>query len=266
MARQILSILAAISISIPAVSATPTIKPRETMLSITSRSDNSPLQIYLSSLGIRMRGKLGSSLWKSSDPRKATLMNPENKTYLEFPVEEYIHDLRDEDFPGIAVKRFKSATAKLPAGFNGKEYTVFYEQGGNQKGDQIFARVIGLSNSGVPEATHRMWCNYTGIRGADFGLPVSIYRVRGRHGGGHRRRRQSFDPNHSERPSLRKPGGETLRSILVPSELARKPLDPTLFTLPKGYVRARDKAAFYLSQDGQMKESDLEDFFRVPLQ
>ncbi|MBK9141965.1 MAG: hypothetical protein IPM23_05675 [Candidatus Melainabacteria bacterium] len=259
MTRAILSILAVLSVGI-AVSAAPAVQSKETMLSITSRSDNGPLQIYLSSLGIRMRGKLGSSIWKASDPRKATLINPENKTYLELPVEEYIHELRDEDFPGIAVKRFESARARLPAGFNGKEYTVFYQQ----SRDQIFARVIGLSNSGIPEATHRMWCQYTGIRGADFGLPVSIHRIRGRHGSG--RRRRSFGPDHSERSSFRKPGGETLRSILVPSELARKPLDPALFTVPKGYVRARDKAAFYLSQDGQMKQSDLEDFFRVPLQ
>ncbi|MCA9804130.1 MAG: hypothetical protein KC777_19310 [Cyanobacteria bacterium HKST-UBA02] len=261
MTRAVLSILTAIAVSIPAVFAAPAGKSKETMLSITSRSDNGPLQIYLSRLGIRMKGKLGGSLWKSSDPRKATLMNPENKTYLDFPIEEYIHDLRDEDFPGIAVKRFKSAKAKLPAGFSGNEYTVYYEQGK----DIVFARVIGLSKSGIPEPTHQMWCHYTGISGADLGLPVSIYRVRGRHGGGHRGRRHSVGPYHAERASLRKPGKGGLRSFLVPTELARKPLDPTLFTLPKGFKKAGDKAAFYLSQDGQMKQSDLEDFFRVPL-
>lgn len=261
MTRAALSILAALAVSIHAVSAAPAGKTKETMLSITSRSDNGPLQIYLSRLGIRMKGKLGSSLWRSSDPRKATLMNPENKTYLDCPVEEYIHDLRDEDFPKIAVKRFKSAKAKLPAGFSGNEYTVFYDQGK----DLVFARVISLSKSGIPEPTHRMWCHYTGISGANLGLPVSIYRVRGRHAGGRRGRRHSVGPYHAERASLRKPGSGGLRSFLVPTELARKPLDPTLFTLPKGFKKAGDKAAFYLSQDGQMKQSDLEDFFRVPL-
>lgn len=101
---------------------------------------------------------------------------------------------------------FKSAKANLPAKFNGKEYS-----------DLISARVISLVNGSVPEATHRMWCLYAGIRGAaNLGLTVSTHRIKGRH--------------------------ETLRSILVPSELAHKASHWTLVSsLYRRYVRAETK-------------------------
>src|SRR5262249_41293425 len=100
---------------------------------------------------------------------------------------------------------------------------------------------------------HQMWCRYTGFVGPDIGIPVSIYRVRGR-GGGHRRKRSIYE----ERV-------EKMKSFLVPVELKRSTVEPSYFEPPKGFKKAKDRAALYLSTDGDMKQSDLEDFFRVPL-
>ena len=225
---------------------------QDKMLSIKSSSDNGSLNINLSKLGIYMRGKLGVSLWRADKPTRAILINPENKTFLFIPVNEYIRDIRDEFFPWIVAKKYNSKKVKLPTGFDAVEYTIV-DPAINNPG-HIMAKVVGLNKNLLPDATHRMWCRYTGITGADFGIPVAIYREREFHGKRHIRRQHS-------RPML----GHKLRSYLVPVELKRKPLDPNLFGVPKNYKQARDKAALYLSTDGEMKKSDLEDFFRVPM-
>lgn len=206
----------------------------------------------MSSLGLRLKGKLGSSLWRPSEPDVAVLINPENRTYLPIPVEEYVDDLRDEDFPMIIADRNKLAKTKLPGGFSGTECTVLarLEDGS----ERVFARVTGVRKLGVPDAVHGMWCRYAGFVGPDIGIPVSIYRVRG-HGHGEGNRKRSV---YEER-------AQKLKSFLVPVELKSSPLVPGYFAPPVGYRKARDKASLYLSSDGDMNASDMEDFFRVPM-
>lgn len=240
------------AVSKPATSAS---RKSEMMFTIKSASDMGPMEINMCSLGLRLKGKIGSSLWRASQPNVAVLINPENKTYLFVPVEEYVSDLRDEDFPIIIADKpnCRFAKAQLPGGFNGTECTVFAKlQNGSER---TFAKVTGIKNLGVSEPVNRMWCTYTGFKGPDIGVPVSIYRVRGRRHEGERKRS----------PTSYEQRVEKLKSFLVPIELKNAAVEPGLFNLPSGYNRAKDRAALYLSKDGDMKESDLEDLFRVPM-
>ena len=236
----------------PATSAT---VKTEKMFTIKSVSDMGPMEINMCSLGLRLKGKIGNSLWRPSEPNIAILINPENKTYLPVPVEDYISDLRDEDFPPVIADKANSRMAKtnLPGGFSGTECSVInkFEDGS----ERTFARVTGVKKIAVSDPVHRMWCRYSGFVGPDIGIPVSIYRIRRHKYEGERRRRRS---SYEERV-------EKLRSFLVPVELKSSAVVPSLFVPPTGYHKAKDHAALYLSNDGDMKESDMEDLFRVPM-
>lgn len=59
-----------------------------------------PASIKMSPLGLRVRTKIGESLWLKSKPAMFYMINPENKTYLEMTRQAYIDDLR-EDYPSL---------------------------------------------------------------------------------------------------------------------------------------------------------------------
>lgn len=235
--------------SAPAVSGK--VAPKETMLTVWSDGEMlSKAEVTYSSLGFRIKSQIGSSFWLVSNPTKATLMNPENKVFLEMPVEDYIEELREGMQPMPFARVSAGVDVPLPNARKGKKFDCFIAEkdaeGKDIKGGEFTCVVTKL-----PAAVHQMWCRFMTIDySAKRGLPIGAKQIN------RRKRMRNRAPEARLRP---------MKVIVEPRQIKDVPFDAKLFEVPKGYHRSRDRASLYFSVDGNIKKDDIEDLFMQPL-
>ncbi len=209
------------------------------MLTVRTQSVSFTLDSKFSALGIHNRTKTGNSLWRVSKPEVVCLINPENKSYLEIPVEEY---LENEVHMGRKARRFTSMSNPVPSMENGhaaQRYTLFSTRGGSQ--DKV-ADIICVKQNCVPKKVVEMWCKMFGIGRTDLGFPVGLL----------------SESNLRNRRHTRLESAPTFSL----KTLAETPLDKGIFEVPKDLKPAPDKASLYFSLDGNFKNSDMDEIFR----
>lgn len=201
-------------------------------------------EVLLSNKGIKVRNRLGISLWSVSKPDYIYMANPENKTVLKLSADEYIKDTR-EDYQKLEYTRLERKAKTLPGGMKGELVTAYLRVPSDKEEVKV-AEITCLKNSGLPTAVNRMWCRYMGVPDRDFSLPVGAF--------------QMVFRSRTTKEAL---SGGRKRWVVValPKKIERKNLDEQLLQIPKDFKIARDKASLYLSSDGTLNEGDLADFF-----
>jgi len=250
----------------------------------------SKAEVNLSSKGFRFKSQVGTSIWQTKAPDKAILMNTESKVYMPVPLDEYVHEMR-EDYAEIPVDKLKAPKdVTLPSGFKGKQYDAngippvsrHRRQRGSghqldvsfgQRSQRIYdslphkrkgpeppalkpGEVMKVADfvcmeTTLPVQVQQVWCRFMGVKySPKRGMPVGS--------------RQIVLRNWMEKQAFGGPHAQ-YRDIVKPRQIKIQPLDPKLFEIPKGFMKAKDRASLYLSVDGDLKKEDIEDLFAQPL-
>lgn len=209
------------------------------MLTVKTQSISFTLDSKFSALGIHNRSKTGNSLWRASKPEVVCLINPENKSYLEIPVQEYIES---EVHMGRRSRHFTEVSKPVPTMENGHpalRYELYSTRDGVR---EKVADIICVKQSCVPKKVVEMWCRMFGLNRTDLGFPIGLLSEK------HLRNRRHT--KIEDAPTF------TLKALGV------SPLDTSIFEVPKGLKPAPDKASLYFSLDGNLKNSDMDEIFR----
>ena len=200
-------------------------------------------EVLLSDRGLKIKNRLGCIYWSQEKPDFFYLVNPENKTYYEESAKEYVHHLR-QDSTALKYTRIERQPKALLEGMKADLVTAFLS---NKKGQEVkVAEIKCLKNTGLPASVNHIWCTLIGLPEKDFSLPVDVF--------------QSVRNWNSQ--DAFKSGRQKWVQVLSVRNVGRKTVAETLLTVPANYKAAKDKASLYLSTDGDLKEKDLEDFFR----
>ncbi|MBK7840750.1 MAG: hypothetical protein IPJ49_24365 [Candidatus Obscuribacter sp.] len=108
------------------------------------------------------------------------------------------------------------------------------------------ARVVSLKDITLPPSMLKAWATIM-LTNSQSGFPVSL----------------AVRPSYDWRDPDRK--NEPVRALIEYQSLKFVPLEPKSFEIPAGFKKAQDKSAFYLSESGELKASDIDDFFRGEL-
>lgn len=223
----------------------------EQMLTVWSEGEMlSKAEVTYSKLGFRIKSQIGSSFWTVKEPRVATLMNPENKVFLKMPVDAYIAELREDLRPMPVAKIQPGVDVSLPSDRKGKKFECLMEDK-NAPGVLMKSGEFVCVDAKIPSEVHRMWCRFLTIPyDAKRGLPIGVSQIARR---------------HMNRRAVAKPSPQRFKTIIAPRQIKERPLDISLFQIPKGYQQSKDRASLYFSVDGTIKENDIEDLFMQPL-
>ncbi len=185
----------------------------------------------------------GLVLWQDTSPDRVFYINPENKSYCEISLAEYLKDHRCgkrgfSDYQSSQVKaiRLPDRTAAMETTYKGqslREHNV---------GQVELARVVTLNNVKLSATMSKAWCS---IMSCDtkLGFPVNLKK-------------------RSSRREQRELGQKELRDLFVYHSLKLVPVDKKRFLIPQGFKPARDKTALYFSESGVLENNDLDDLFR----
>lgn len=215
----------------------------------------------------------GLVLWQDTAPEWVVYINPENKTYFEISLSEYLEDNRggkrsfghyqssqvkvvqlsdgttakEITYKGPAPRRHRAESGRLGRA-NSIEQSSFINSvvsgTGTRDANQVeLAQVVCLSNVKLSAAMNKVWCSIMNCE-PKLGFPVIL---RGR--GSHREQREL-----SQKANM--------RDLFVYHSLKLVPLDKKRFLIPPGFKKARDKTALYFSESGVLKNHDLDDLFR----
>jgi hypothetical protein len=209
------------------------------MLSVKTQSISFTLDSKFSALGIHNRTKTGNSLWRASKPEVVCLINPENKSYLEIPVEEYIES---EVHMGRRSRHFSDVSKPVPTTENGHpalRYELYTTRDGAR---EKVADIICIKQNCVPKKVVEMWCKMFGLNRTDLGFPIGLLSEK------HLRNRRHTRIEDAPTFSLK--------------ALNESPMDKSIFEVPKELKPAPDKASLYFSLDGNLKNSDMDEIFR----
>ncbi|MBK7749711.1 MAG: hypothetical protein IPI39_20955 [Candidatus Obscuribacter sp.] len=108
------------------------------------------------------------------------------------------------------------------------------------------ARVVSLKDIALPPSMLKAWTTIM-LTNSQSGFPVSL----------------TVRPSYDWREPDRKI--EPVRALIEYQSLKFVPLEPKSFEIPAGFKKAQDKSAFYLSESGELKASDIDDLFRGEL-
>ncbi len=185
----------------------------------------------------------GLVLWQDASPDRVIYVNPENKSYFEISLAEYLSDHHSgkRSFSNYQSSQVKAV--RLPDGTAAMETT--YKGQTSRKHDlgQVeLARVISLNNVKLSASMSKAWCS---VMSCDpkLGFPVNLKR-------------------RSSRREQRELGQKELRDLFVYRSIKLVPLDKKRFLIPQGFKQARDKTALYFSESGVLENNDLDDLFR----
>lgn len=185
----------------------------------------------------------GLVIWQDTSPDRVVYVNPENKSYFEISVAEYLSDHRSgkrgfSNYQGSQVKavRLPDGTAAMETTYTGQSLRK------RDVGQVELARVVSLSNVKLSAAMSKAWCS---IMNCDtkLGFPVNLKK-------------------RSSRREQREFGQKELRDLFVYHSLKLVPFDKKRFLIPQGFKQARDKTALYFSESGVLENNDLDDLFR----
>ena len=214
----------------------------------------------------------GLVLWRDTSPERVVYINPENKTYFEISLSEYLEDTRggsrslshyqssqvkavhlpdgtaamEITYKGQASRRHRAESGNM--GPNSVEHSLSIDKDLSGKsntdaGQVELAQVICLSNVKLSAAMNKVWCLIMNCE-AKLGFPVNL---RGR-------------TSHREQRELGRKAN--MRDLFVYHSLKLVPLDKQRFLIPQGFKKARDKSALYFSESGVLESNDLDDLFR----
>ena len=215
----------------------------------------------------------GLVLWQDTSPDRVVYVNPENKTYFEISLPEYLEDSRggkrghsryqssqvkavhlpdgtaamETTYMGHASRRHHSESGNMGRS-NSIEHSSSFERTQSGKsnrdvGQVELAQVICLNNVKVSATMSKVWCSIMNCE-AKLGFPVNL---RGR-------------SSHREQKELGRKAN--MRDLFVYHSLKLVPLDKKRFLIPQGFKKARDKSALYFSESGVLESNDLDDLFR----
>lgn len=212
-----------------------------------------PASIRMSPLGLRVRTKIGESLWLKSKPEYFYMINPENKTYLEMTRQAYIDDLR-EDYPAL---RFERKEVKREGSLFNKprQTTVLYRK--DEGAELKSAEVESIARDMLPADVCRVWSELITYQPEPAQLPLACKQLIKR--GWMTNIMQHVDGSVKGRGNKRH--HSHWMEMLTTNDLQWQNCDPSIFKLPAGYKRAVDRASLYLSTDGEIKKGDIEEFF-----
>lgn len=212
-----------------------------------------PASIRMSPLGLRVRTKIGESLWLKSKPAMFYMINPENKTYLEMTRQAYIDDLR-EDYPSL---KFERVEVKKGGTLFDKprQSTVLYRK--DAGAELKAAEIESIARDMLPAEVCRIWCELFTYQPEPAQLPLNCKQLIKR--GWMTNLMQHADGSVKGRGHKRH--NARWMEMVTTTDLQWQNCDPSVFRLPAGYKRAVDRASLYLSADGEIKKGDIEEFF-----
>ncbi|MBP6746110.1 hypothetical protein KA344_12820 [bacterium] len=215
----------------------------------------------------------GLVLWQDTSPDRVVYINPENKTYFEVSLSEYLEDNRggkrsfghyqssqvkavqlsdgtaakEITYKGPASRRHRAELGSLGSANSSEQYSLsnrVVSGTGSRDATQVeLAQVICLSNVKLSAAMNKVWCSIMNCE-PKLGFPVIL---RGR-------------ASHREQRELSQKAN--MRDLFVYHSLKLVPLDKKRFLIPQGFKKARDKSALYFSESGVLESNDLDDLFR----
>lgn len=215
----------------------------------------------------------GLVLWQDTSPERVVYINPENKTYIEISLSEYLEDNRggkrsfghfqssqvkavqlsdgttakEITYKGPAPRRHRAESGRLGRANSIEQSSLItgvVSGTGTRDANQVeLAQVICLSNVRLSAAMNKVWCSIMNCE-PKLGFPVIL---RGR-------------ASHREQRELSQKAN--MRDLFVYHSLKLVPLDKKRFLIPQGFKKARDKSALYFSESGVLESNDLDDLFR----
>ena len=215
----------------------------------------------------------GLVLWQDTSPDRVVYINPENKTYFEIPLAEYLEDNRggkrslphyqsskvkavhlpdgtpamEITYKGQASRRHRAQSGNMgranPTDYSSSLEKDLFGKSNPDAGQVELAQVICLNNVKLSTAMSKVWCSIMNCE-AKQGFPVNL---RGR------------ISHRAQRELGRK---ANMRDLFVYHSLKLVPLDKKRFLIPQGFKKARDKSALYFSESGVLESNDLDDLFR----
>lgn len=143
--------------------------------------------------------------------------------------------------------RARSGSANIKSNAKAaKDASIAATPGGSAAKLLEIARVISLKDVALPPSMLKAWTTIM-LTNDQSGFPVHLV-VR---------------PSQDWRDPDRKL--EKSRSLIEYQSIKFVPFEPKSFVVPAGFRKAQDKSAFYLSESGELKPSDIDDLFRSDL-
>lgn len=206
-----------------------------------------PVQVSASASCLKVQAKLGYMLWTRDKPDLVREVNPENKTYLIQPAGEWIEKTRS-DYPGVLpFDRTETKTVK-EAGTTLHKSSCFRK---NKDGsEELVLEYFTVPRFTTGAAGEAIWAKALGLSSAsEFPVGVSQLCLRGK---AHKHRLQAQVNGRSKR----------WKQLIAPVKVEWFKPDAKTFAIPPAYKQAKDRAALYFSDNGDMKASDIDDLFR----
>ena len=201
-----------------------------------------PQEILLGHEGIKVTTKLGFFLWRTDRPDTVYKANPETRLYLPISKEEWIRRVRSGliDIPRITRLESKPVTIN---GLQLIKNTGYHKQTNGQEIRVVVYYSIPTIN--LTGKTRECWDSLIGLKSTN-GFPVGVEQI----------------VMNAAPPSKTKAyAAYLLLPQLIPNKVSTLPDRNLLFSLPTVFKQAKDASSLYLSADGELKSSDLDQFF-----
>lgn len=178
----------------------------------------------------------GSTLWSAARPGRTIMINPEAKAFADISLSEWIPWSR-RSLDNLSIVRVERTGEETLAGVRCLHYFGYDTKGGGAAGARPCAEFWCLPKPACGKEALQYWCKLFALP-VGYGLPIKVRQV------SDGRFVTVFNP------------------LSVKTQLGRKPV----FELPGGFRKVKDRAALYFAgADGDLKESDLDEFFRSDL-
>lgn len=233
-----------------------------------------PSVAYISENGILVQCKIGKSLWQAKNPGVVTLINDEYKTYLTIPVQEYIDELRG-DSPAPKLSNLQVTPQNYLTAYKGRKVECYSQPPtkGKQSTDNLLNRLHLIDNPFKNKEVNRIWCRYVGLERTDLGMPVLLEQKANGGAGdlalsfinGNKVKSNQDAKVASSREHRLKAHKQRWVEELKTTEIVSADFAKDTFAIRSNWHRAKDRPSLYLSQDGDIKPSDIDDLFFRPL-
>lgn len=228
-----------------------------------------PAVTYMSESGILIQCKVGKTLWQAKNPGSVTLINDEYKTYLTVPLQEYLTELRG-DSPSPIMTNLATKPEVFLNSYKGRKVEAFSRPGAAST--EIVTRLGFIDSPIKNKEVNRIWCKYFGITRFDMGMPVLLEQklnravsdmalafISGKRGNDSKSdqiAKMAIFKQHRRPKRKEKWVAEHKTSEMTFAEMGKD-----TFAIRSGWRRAKDRPSLYLSQDGDIKQSDIDDLF-----
>lgn len=219
-----------------------------------------PGKAYISNIGVRMQNRLGFTLWIRSKPDQTLMGNLESKTYTSMPTSKYIKDMHS-DYP-LKLEKTKTVRTKISASqvnvdlYNADLSTSNNSNNNVKNSATKLGHIVINTNLNLPPDLVKFW-NALAYALPDPGFAMSASYLT-----------PDYTFKHRFLGSAAKyiqKKGESFKTIMAVDTPQTVPLDRTLFEIPAKFRYANDPTSMFLSGDGELKPSDIDDLFRERL-